>query len=198
MCRFVESIRVENGRVHDLEYHNARLNRTRHDFFGLRTEIDLHQIIPIPPDNGSLFKCRIIYDDQIRNIEFLPYRPRMIKTLKLVRDDGIDYAYKYENRSGIDGLMNLRDSQDDILIVRHSRITDTSFSNIVFRKGCRYLTPADPLLKGTKRQKLLDGGIIEEADIKRSDLSYFDGACLINAMLEISTGLWIRIDDIRE
>ena len=38
---FVETIRIEKGRIHNLPYHNARMNRTRRELFGAREEIDL-------------------------------------------------------------------------------------------------------------------------------------------------------------
>ena len=31
---FVETIRIEKGRIHNLPYHNARMNRTRRELFG--------------------------------------------------------------------------------------------------------------------------------------------------------------------
>ena len=37
----METIRIERGRIHNLPYHNARMNRTRRELFGAREEIDL-------------------------------------------------------------------------------------------------------------------------------------------------------------
>ena len=63
-----------------------------------------------------------------------------------------DYSFKFSNRKAIDDLLKFRNGCDDILIVRNGLITDTSYSNVVFRKDNMYFTPNFPLLNGTKRQ----------------------------------------------
>jgi 4-amino-4-deoxychorismate lyase len=101
----------------------------------------------------------------------------------LVYDDEIEYSYKYENRERLNELKERRQDCDEIMIVKNGCITDTSFSNLVFYDGKKYLTPAQPLLNGTKRKLLLQQGWISEATIKPEDLNNFQHCGLINAML---------------
>ena len=132
-----------------------------------------------------MYKCTITYNEAIVDIKAQPYTIRKIENLKLIIDDTIDYSYKYAEREELNRLLAKREECDEILIVKNGLITDTSFSNIVFFDGVKWLTPSKPLLKGTKRQKLLNDKIIEEADVEISDLKIFSKACLINAMLEM-------------
>ncbi len=105
--------------------------------------------------------------------------------MKVVGCDSIEYNYKYENRECLNELLELKQNCDDILIVKNKKITDTSFSNIVFFDGKKWITPSTPLLKGTKREKLLSDGKIVQNEIKLNDLKYFQKAALINSMLDL-------------
>jgi 4-amino-4-deoxychorismate lyase len=78
----------------------------------------------------------------------------------------------------------LRDDCDDILIVKKGNITDSSYSNIVFRRGKNWYTPWSALLKGTMRQNLIDNNKIFQEQIELEDIESFKSFKLINAMLE--------------
>lgn len=189
MYRLLETIKVSNGKLQNIEMHNVRFNTARRSLFKSNEFIDLaHQIlVPRGLSKNQLFKCRVIYSDTIHKIEFLPYKPRRIKRLIPVCADTIDYSFKYEDRSCFDILKKqVRcTDEEDILIIKHQSITDTSFSNLAFWFFDKWLTPATPLLKGTKREKLLIEQKIYEAEIKISDLKFFSKARLINAMLDL-------------
>jgi 4-amino-4-deoxychorismate lyase len=101
-----------------------------------------------------------------------------------VESNEISYDHKYEDRSKINELLNLRDSQDDILIVKNGFITDTSFANVVFQKNNEWFTTDSPLLRGTMRQLLLDSGVISLTSIRKNDIADFENFKLINSMLE--------------
>ena len=133
----------------------------------------------------GIYKCRVVYSDKIIDVTFEKYSRRSVHGLKLVYDDGIDYAYKYEDKNCLLSLRERRGHCDDILIVKNGWITDTSFSNIVFFDGHKWITPASPLLKGTKRAFLLAAGLISEDEIAVADIRLFREAALINAMLEL-------------
>jgi 4-amino-4-deoxychorismate lyase len=186
MCRLLETIKIEDGYPRNLEHHNARMNYARFALFGRTDYIDLGRIITIPSDcRRGVFKCRVVYARDVITIGFERYEKRIIKSLKMVRDDHIDYSYKYENRERINRLMQQRDGCDDILIIKKDLVSDTSFSNIAFHDGHRWVTPSEPLLKGTKRELLLTKGIIEQECISVNDLHRFSRASLINAMLDL-------------
>lgn len=100
----------------------------------------------------------------------------------MVQDD-IDYRYKQADRRVLDEAFALRDTADDVLIVRHGLLTDTSIANIALWDGCEWHTPAQPLLAGTQRRYLLDTGQIKETDIPVASLGNYRHIRLFNALI---------------
>jgi len=49
------------------------------ELFGVDEEINLEKFLRAleVPDKG-LYKCRILYDDSTRDVEFIPYAPKKI------------------------------------------------------------------------------------------------------------------------
>jgi len=142
----------------------------------------------------GLVRCRVLYVQSIEVVEFFPYQPRRINSLKLVYDDSIDYSLKYNNRDTLNRLVQMKGNCDEILIVKNGYITDTSYTNICFYDGTHWHTPSAPLLKGTKREQLIEKGIIIEAEIKPDDLLKYSNAMLINAMLDFDEKNGVVID----
>ena len=162
------------------------MNDSRKNLFHCADTVDVHDIVSVPSSClDGIYKCRITYAENVLAVEFEKYTRRNIQSLKIVHDDGIDYAYKYENKQPLLSLREQRDQCDDILIVKKGKVTDTSFSNIAFLDGKRWVTPSSPLLKGTKRDYLLAAGIIMEEELTVRDIPFFQKAALINAMLEL-------------
>ena len=184
MSRLIETIKLDNGRLHRLHYHQARLDSTMAELFqqknaiNLSTELAKHTL----PKSG-LFKCRIIYKTQVEAVEFIPYEPRKIGSLKVVYDHEIDYKHKYEDRSTLEALFGQRQYCDDVLIVKNGFITDSSISNIIFFDGYKWITPNAPLLRGTMRQFLIDAAEIKEQPVTIQDLPSFKSFRLINSMV---------------
>ncbi len=147
------------------------------------------------PRQAGLFKCRIVYDDKAHEITFTPYTPKMIRRIKVIADEEIMYEFKYEDRRQIDRSFAHRGECDDILIVKGGMVTDCSFSNIVFRKGKTWFTPASALLKGTMRQNLIDKNVIQVREIQFRDIPTFETFKIINAMLEFD-GPEMAVSDI--
>jgi len=106
-----------------------------------------------------------------------------VHSLRLVRDDNIDYRFKYADRRRLQVLFARRGDCDDVLIVKRGLLTDTSYCNIAVYDGLQWWTPDAPLLPGTARQRLLDKGLIREKRIRVEDLPLFKRIRLINAML---------------
>ena len=183
MCRLFETIRITDGNPVNLDLHEKRLNRSRRKLFGLYDDLRLSGFIRVPEDcSKGVFRCRVIYGQEVVSTEFTPYVPAAVRTLRLVHADTLAYDHKYLDRSGLTGLIN-RDLADDILIVKEGKITDTSYSNVVFSNGKQWVTPDTPLLGGTMREKLLADGIIKAERITAATLSRFTHFRLINAML---------------
>jgi len=186
MCRLIETIKICNRSVCNIDYHNQRFNHARSRLFGRKDFIDLSDFIIVPDevDNG-IYKCRIVYSEKIETIEFMPYTIRNISSLKLITDNDIDYPHKYQNRGAIDELFLRRGCCDDILIVRNNRLSDTSYCNIALFDGYKWYTPEHPLLSGTKRQKLIDEKIVLCNDIKASDFRNYREVSVFNALIEL-------------
>ena len=188
MCLLIETIKTVESNLINLEYHQKRVDRSIRDLFNKNASINLAEEIKVPGYLGKgLFKCRMIYDLEIKKVEFLPYKPPEITTLKLVPCNDLDYSYKFENRQVITKLLELKGRCDDILILKNGLITDTSFCNIVFSDSNNWITPSKPLLKGTQREYLLEKGMVSEANIKGSDIYNFNSFKLINAMIDFET-----------
>jgi len=193
MCQLFETIKVQNRKLQNIDYHNDRFNRTRFKLFGFHEQVKLEEIIKLPVDlDDKIYKCRIIYSDKIEKIEFEPYSQKIIKSLKIIDCNNIGYNHKYFDRSKINELYEHRGDCDDILIIKNGFVTDTSFANIVFWDGSNWITPSTPLLTGTKRQKLIDLKVIIEKEIMVSDLQSFEKARIINAMIGLEDSPDIR------
>ncbi|AEV68400.1 aminotransferase class IV [Acetivibrio clariflavus] len=183
MFRLVETIKLNDGVFENIDIHNERFNNSRKTLFGVENSIDLNEILHSCEYNKTgLYKCRVVYNKEIIKVEFVPYVLKQIKSLKVVRAE-IDYSYKYEDRSDINKLLELRGSCDDILIVKNDRLTDTSAANIAFFDDDRWYTPLYPLLKGTEREKLLRERKIFEEDLRLDDLKRFHKAAIFSTMV---------------
>lgn len=186
MCQLIETIKIANRQFQNLPYHNARLNRSRKELLGIREEVNIEDWIKIPESVGNgVYRYTLTYGKEVVKIDVQPYTIRKINSLKLVANDDIDYSYKYADREELNRLLAMKQDCDEILIVKNNVITDTSFSNVICLDGNTWVTPKYPLLKGTKREKLLQNGLIKEAEISVDDLNRFQKIGLINAMLEI-------------
>ncbi|MGB4016563.1 aminotransferase class IV [Petrimonas mucosa] len=195
MRMFLESICILDGRAVNLEAHRERMGLTGNRFGFTAPQLpDLEQLLPESLRKGKV-KCRIEYDGKIRSIGFDPYRPKPVCVLRLVEAEGLDYSFKYSDRSRLDAL-NDAEPGHEVLIVQGGEITDTTYSNVVLRKAGELFTPSASLLNGTKRQKLLRESIVREMKITVDNLGRFDHLYLINAMLDIEDGVGVPVKEI--
>lgn len=186
MHRFVESIKIKDGMIENIEYHNRRFEFTMMSIFKSAEKINLADLISVPEEyTKGIYKCRVVYSSVIEKIEFAPYIKRNILTVKLVHDNEIDYSFKYEDKSSLDRLKALYPDYDEVLIVKNGIVTDSSFSNVAFFNGTEWHTPAAPLLKGTRREKLISDGFIHPVDILPDDIQSYTKISFINAMLDL-------------
>lgn len=183
MCLFIETMRIEDGQLCHAAYHNARLNRTRREVLGQVDRWDVRDLV-VPPGIPGRVRCRLVYGEKVEKVEYFPYQVRPVHTLMAVECDTADYAWKRADRSVLNALFERRGMCDDILIVRHGLLTDTSIANIALQADDgTWLTPARPLLAGTMRASLLDRGILQAGDLRLADLPAFRQVCLFNAMI---------------
>ncbi len=197
MSLLFETIRLQDGVLQNLEYHNERLNQSRKSLYKSTDTIDLEQVIQIPANcKKGLIKCRVSYSRIIKTIEFELYLPHVVKSLRMIEANTILYNYKYTNRGRLNELLTKRERFDEILIIKNGFVTDTSYSNIIFFDGTKWVTPSTPLLHGTMRSFLLKNEIISEMKIKVPDMKQFQKARLINAMNPFESGKDIKIEKI--
>jgi 4-amino-4-deoxychorismate lyase len=190
MFPFLETIKIKNGKVQRAALHQERINATILATFATNKHSILLKNIfrktrkngQFPSDKNTVFKCRLLYDASDYFIEFVPYQMKEIKTLKLVTvSSDFDYALKYANR---DNLNQLVVDNQEVIIVKNNKITDTTYANIAFLKGSQWFTPDEPLLKGTMRAYLIRKKKIIPRSILLTDLKEFSQLKVFNAMIE--------------
>ncbi|WP_297484923.1 aminotransferase class IV family protein [Sulfurimonas sp.] len=188
--KLLETIKVEDGKIFNLPYHQLRLERAL-----VKNVLRLDEILN-PPKEQGVFRCRLVYDEESYAIDYYPYTKRSVETLKLVYDDTIVYDKKYLDRSTLEKLFAQKAIADDVLIVKNGFITDTTIANCAFLYKGEWLTPKEPLLMGTTRARLLDEGKIKEAQISVDDIIKFEGMALMNAMIDFDIIRYKKIEDI--
>lgn len=176
----LETIKIEEGKIHNLSYHQARSAKSRQILFKCDDILDLSSFIN-PPETG-LYRCRIMYAQTLHSIEYIPYTQKNIQTLKIV-PAAIEYNFKYANRDLLNDLLISNSDVDEVIIEKEGLLTDTTLSNIAFFDGDKWFTPEKPLLEGTMRARLIDEGFLETKEIRQNDLSNYSQVALINAML---------------
>lgn len=198
MSLLFESIKVANNKLCNVEYHNQRLNRTRLDLLGEKNPWNIDELISIPEnlDPGKVYKCRILYTENIKSVEFLPYSIRKIETFGVVIDNQINYSYKHLERESLEKLIKLSPLTDDIIIVKNNLVTDSSHANLIFFDVEKWITPVNPLLYGTKRQKYIDEKRIVPKKIFITDIKNFTKIKIINAMIDIEESPEVSIENV--
>ncbi|MGC3978299.1 MAG: aminotransferase class IV [Paludibacteraceae bacterium] len=185
MFQFIESIKWSDGKPYRLPFHQQRVNQVCDDFFHGRKTINLYEIIesqPIPSD--GIYKVRITFDEQTENIEFSPYQLRKISCLKTVITDIPTTYYKSNDRTKINEAFLRKGNCDDVLLIKNSLITDTSYANVALYDGKCWFTPETPLIYGTQRSYLLSHNKIKTKHIAARDIPHYKSICLFNAMIE--------------
>ena len=174
---YFETIKCLDEEVYHLEYHKKRIAKTIGKNFNLEEYIY--------PLNGKLLKCKMIYSqDEIINIEYIEYSPKIPKRFKIIEDNSIEYKYKYLDRSAIDNALLVKYDADDIVIVQNGLVTDTSIANIAIKKNNQWFTPTKPLLEGTTRNRLINQGFLKEYPITIENLLEAKEFAIMNAMID--------------
>ncbi len=190
MYPFFESIRCQEGQVQHLEYHQRRVALHSHVILTERVE-------QLDTPSEGVHKLRISYNQHcFGDIRITPYTPTEIKTLKLIECNEIEYSTKYNDRTAINLLYDLREEADDILIVKNGWITDSSFCNILLFNGSQWITPKSCLLRGSCRERLLEEGIIEQRDVSIDNLKNYISFMLVNAMMDFDPRRAISTENI--
>lgn len=182
MSRFIESIKVEDQKIFLKELHQKRMNDTFANF-GKVCKIDIYsQFLNLEHDEDGLYKFRIEYDlENNFKTQIIPYAISELYDFELVIDNKIDYSFKSADRTRLQKLKD-KSHADEVIIVKHNQITDTSYSNLLFLKDKTWFTPKSYLLNGVMRQNLLQSKEIKETEITLDNIKKFTHFQLINAL----------------
>jgi 4-amino-4-deoxychorismate lyase len=164
------------------ELHQKRVDHT-FSHFGKEDSIDLAKIYKhLDHNEDGLFKLRIVYDlDKKVRTQMIPYAIPELNDFQLVENNSFDYSFKSEDRRELE-KMKMKSRAEEIIIVKNNHITDTSYSNLLFKKGKDWFTPSTYLLNGVQRQNLLKQKKIKETEITLQNLKEFSHFQLINAL----------------
>ena len=183
--RFIETIQIKNGRILNPDLHRERARDTILYHFGVVRELPFESLITgISPELQETLKLRVLYRKDIEEYTIEPYKRRDIRKVRLIEGGDIEYSYKYEDRSQLERLLLEKGDSDDILIIKNGFVTDTSFSNVVFKEGEIFYTPSTYLLNGIKRRQMIRDGLVNVKDIRVEDVLKCRECFLINAFLD--------------
>lgn len=186
MEEFIETLRLEEGKVQLQPLHQARMERTARDLgFVCPPMPPLEELCPEPLRKGRV-KCRFVYRESIRELSFTPYTPRVIHTFApMALPVGYKYSYKSLDRAVLNRLKAECPADEVLLVDSEGRITDCSFANLALRREGRWYTPDTPLLEGVQRQYLIQECLLTPRTIRVADLGEYDQILPINAMLPL-------------
>ena len=197
MSQFIESIKVEDTEIFLLDQHQKRVNET-FSYFGKEVSINIGEIFKgLKHDEDGLYKFRITYDLTGKyRTQMIPYAMSEIANFQLVENNSYDYSFKFEDRKELE-KMKILSKAAEIIIVKNNHITDSSYSNLLFKKGKDWFTPKTFLLNGVQRQHLLKTKKIKEAEITLQNLSEYSHFQLINALNELDDAYSYPIERIK-
>lgn len=179
-----ETICVENRRIRNLAYHQARIDKTRRDLWRCTDELSLAALAIPDFVTHERHKLRVAYAVQIEEIKWELHVPRTIRSIRKVYSNEVDYGYKYNDRSSLTHLFEQRGDADDILIIKNGLVTDSFFCNVAFYDGVKWYTPTSNLLPGTQRACLVDSGVITLAEITEEQITDYMSVKLFNALID--------------
>ena len=187
---FLETIRIQDGHARHVADHIDRMRRTalHFGFTAPALPADLDALVPHDLRTGTV-RCRIVYGHTLRELTFTPYRRRRLERLIAVDAGAMDYAFKYADRSPLTRPQIPLTEADELLFVRGGYVTDTSYTNLILRRGDELVTPDTFLLDGTCRRRLLRTAQVRTAQVHLSDLPAYDELLLVNAMMPLSEAL---------
>ena len=130
MCLFIESIKYKNGAFYRLDLHQMRINLVFKLYFPGFKPFQLSEIPAFKLfKKEGIYKCRIVFDNNIKEISILPYERKNFESFQLVESDIDSLPYKRAERTEITMLFNRKKtaailllSKTDILLTVAMRI----------------------------------------------------------------------------
>ena len=179
-----ETIKIENGKIYNLQYHQARVDYAYKELFQVESKLNLKEsLLDYPTDN--LYRAKIVYNiNGLVSKDYYIYKQKNISNLLLAEIPNINYKYKYLNRDFLNPLQKYQ--VDEFIITQNGYLSDTTIANIALfhAQSQIWYTPKAPLLRGTTLKRYLDKKILKEADIHYKDLKKYSKITLLNAMVD--------------
>ncbi len=184
MYPFIESIRYQDGKTYNLRLHQQRVNATFAHYYRDSAPISLADIIAANPHTEEgLYKLRIIYNRELLEIEYQPYRHPQFREYVLVTiPDDYTYRFKSTERQLFNDIGQQYAPHVLPLLVQQGRITDSTYTNLIFSKAGKWYSPDQPLLMGTMLQSLVNEGRVQLTEIRAEDIEKYDSIIPINAI----------------
>jgi 4-amino-4-deoxychorismate lyase len=195
MIRLFETIRIEHRQPQHLIWHVRRMQQTAATLgFALEPALSSVQSLentilaeqPFPEATPRL-RCRLDYSPGEFRLHISPYTIKPISAIRLIDADQLSYRHKFTDRSPLDSGYPALDTSEEVLFVRAGQLIEGRYANLVVTLNHQLFTPADYLLAGTTRARLIANGQLTVADWPLTDLIAqpgFGGIGLINAMLD--------------
>ena len=197
MFPLFESICVENYQIKLSEFHQKRMDNSCLKLFNVKNKWSIKKIFEsLKIESKNKYKLRINYSQSKYSISLNKYFKKKISSLQCLELNDYSYDLKYTDRSIIEKNYKLKSLSDDILIIKNGLVTDSSYCNIVFFDGLRWITPKYPLLKGVQRNFLLKNKKIFEKKIKINQIPNYKSFVLINSMIEFNINEAVNVNKI--
>lgn len=195
MSLLFETIKIQNKKPQNVDYHIKRVRKSRFELFGLSNCNDFMNFLEkFEVNEDKLFKLKIIYNQNIVDYQLLDYTIVYKKAMKFFEKPLFDYHFKFLNRNELADIEKSLSSEEVGIITKNGYLTDATYANIVLFDGKNYFTPENCLLEGTKRQKYIDNGTIATKPIHQEELVNFKTLHLINAMIDLGDNLFIDLN----
>lgn len=147
---------------------------------------------------GDWVRCRVDYSAQGVCVAYSAYRPRRVRSFRLVFCDAVEYRYKFADRRSLDRLLAQKGDCDEVIIIKNGFVSDCSIGNLIFGKNNQWFTPDTPLLCGTQRQFLLEAGKVQAVRMGVLDIARYDKIALINALNPFDPDTAVDISAVRD
>lgn len=192
MYLLFETIKIQNKKPQNVDYHIKRVRKSRFELFGLSNCNDFMNFLEkFEVNEDKLFKLKIIYNQNIVDYQLFDYTIVYKKAMKFFEKPFFDYHFKFLNRDELADIEKSLSSEEVGIITKNGYLTDATYANIVLFDGKNYFTPENCLLEGTKRQKYIDDGTIVTKPIHQEELVNFKTLHLINAMIDLEDNVRI-------
>ncbi len=184
----LETISVKYGLPQNLAYHQARLEQSMLSVYGQNGVHNLEKILANHKLDEQIpaQRCRFVFNAERFEIQCFDYHFKQFQNLAIVDiPSNFNYQHKWAERGFFSELLEKHKDFDEVLMIQNGKVTDATIGNIALFDGTNWYCPNTPLLKGTKRQQLLEKGLLKEIEITENDLHNFQKLVVINVFRDV-------------